>query len=55
MRIIAFVTEVGSHKRILEHLGEPTTLPLIASARAPPHREEDFDRAKASKELKELI
>jgi len=43
MRIIAFVTEVGSLKRILEHLGEPTTPPPIASARGPPHREEDFD------------
>ncbi len=27
MRIIAFVTEVGSVQRILEYLGEPTTPP----------------------------
>jgi hypothetical protein len=27
MGIIAFVTEVGSLKRILEHIGEPTTPP----------------------------
>ena len=30
MRIIAFVTEVDSVQRILEHLGEPTQPPLIA-------------------------
>ena len=34
---------VGSLKRILEHLGEPTTSPPIASARGPPHGEKDFD------------
>ena len=27
MGIIAFVTEVGSLKRILEHIGDPTTPP----------------------------
>jgi hypothetical protein len=29
--------------RILEHLDEPPTPPLIASARGPPHREDGFD------------
>ena len=43
MRIIAFVTEVGSLKRVLEHIGEPPTPSPIAAARGPPHWEEDFD------------
>jgi hypothetical protein len=43
MRIIAFITEVGSIQRILEPLAEPTTPPPIASARGPPHGEEGFD------------
>jgi hypothetical protein len=34
MRIMAFMTEVGFFKRILEHL-EPTTPPPITSARGP--------------------
>ena len=42
MTLIGFVTERGSIQRILEHLGEPTRPPPIASARGPPH--EDFDR-----------
>ena len=33
MRIITFVTEVGSVQRILEYLGEPTTPPPIAGPR----------------------
>jgi hypothetical protein len=37
LRIIAFITEVGSIQRILEHLGEPTHAPRIApAARGPP-------------------
>ena len=42
MTLIGFITERGSIQRILEHLGEPTRPPPIASARGPPH--EDFVR-----------
>jgi hypothetical protein len=42
MALIGFITERGSIQRILEHLGEPTRSPLIASARGP--SQEDFDR-----------
>jgi hypothetical protein len=47
MQIIAFVTEVDSIQRILEHLGEPTQAPPIASARGPPGWE-DFDQREAA-------
>ena len=36
MRIIAFITESGVVRAILEHLGEPATPPRIAQARGPP-------------------
>lgn len=40
MRIIAFITDVGSVQRILEHIGEPSTPPRIApAARGPPDGE----------------
>ena len=36
MRIIAFITEGSSVRKILEHLGEYTLPPCIAPARGPP-------------------
>jgi hypothetical protein len=36
MEIIAFITEVDPIHRVLNHIGEPTKPPQIASARAPP-------------------
>ncbi len=33
MRIIAFVTETTSVTRILEHIGEPTSPPVLSPAR----------------------
>ena len=36
MRIIAFVTEGAEVRKILEHVGEPSTPPRIAPARGPP-------------------
>ena len=36
MRIIAFITEGSSVRKILEHLGETSLLPCIAPARGPP-------------------
>ena len=36
MRIIAFITESGVVRAILEHIGEPATPPRIAQARGPP-------------------
>ena len=36
MRIIAYITETAAVRDILEHIGEPTDAPRIASARGPP-------------------
>jgi hypothetical protein len=36
MRIIAFIVDAGTVRKILDHLGEPTQSPKIASARGPP-------------------
>lgn len=36
MRIIAFITEAGSVRKILDHLGESAQPPRIAPARGPP-------------------
>jgi hypothetical protein len=36
MRIIAFITEPGTVRQMLEHLGEPTRPPRFAPARGPP-------------------
>jgi hypothetical protein len=44
MRIIAFVTETASVTRILQHIGEPTTAPVLSPARGPPAWEETFDQ-----------
>jgi hypothetical protein len=54
MRIIAFVTDVGSIQRIFEHIRELTTPPPIASARGPPHGKEDFDSREGA-DLSELL
>jgi hypothetical protein len=40
MRLVAFVTEAASVRRILAHLGEPTRPPPVAPARVA--RQEDF-------------
>jgi len=39
MEIIAFINESSSIKKILDHIGEPTEPPLLATARAPPDSE----------------
>jgi len=45
MAIIAFITEAGAIRRVLNHIGEPTTPPQIASVRAPPVEwDADFDQ-----------
>ena len=36
MRIIAFITDTGTVRKILGHLGESTQPPTIAPARGPP-------------------
>lgn len=36
MRIIAFITDAGTVRKILDHLGESTLPPCIAPARGPP-------------------
>jgi hypothetical protein len=36
MRIIAFITEASTVRKILDHLGESTQPPRIAPARGPP-------------------
>jgi len=47
MRIISFITRLDSIERILSHIGEPTTPPSIASARAPPPWEFALDQGPA--------
>jgi hypothetical protein len=47
MRIIAFITDPASIDRILSHIGEPTTPPPIAPARAPPLPSATFDQTPA--------
>ena len=36
MRIISFITDASTVRKILDHLGEPTQSPKIAPARGPP-------------------
>lgn len=36
MRIIAFITDIPAIRQILEHIGEPSTPPPLATARGPP-------------------
>ena len=36
MRIIAFITDTPAIRQILDHLGEPSTPPPLATARGPP-------------------
>lgn len=47
MRLIAFITERTSTRRILTHLGEPPVAPPLAPARAPPGSETDDDQVSA--------
>jgi len=44
MRIIAFVTETATPTRILEHVGTPTTGPVLSAAPGPPAWEETIDQ-----------
>ena len=44
MRIIAFVTEGESVRRILAHVGEPATPSALMSSRAPPQVELAYDQ-----------
>ena len=36
MRIIAFITDTPAIRQILDHIGEPSTPPPLATARGPP-------------------
>jgi hypothetical protein len=47
MRIIAFITDPASINRILSHIGEETTPPPIAPARAPPRPGSALDQTPA--------
>ena len=47
IRIISFITRLDSIERILSHIGEPTTPPPIAPARAPPFWEFALDQSPA--------
>ncbi|MCF6205236.1 MAG: hypothetical protein L3J59_16500 [Methylococcaceae bacterium] len=58
MEIIAFITEVVPIHRVLNHIGEPTTPPLIASSRASPVEwDTDFDQTplQESEQQAELV
>jgi len=41
-------------ERILDHIGEPTTPPMILPARSPPQAEMDFDQVAGSAEWPEM-
>jgi hypothetical protein len=41
MRIIAFINEAGTVKKILDHIGEATQPPRVAPAHGPPLTEAD--------------
>jgi len=45
MRIISFITDAGTVRKILEHLGESTVPPKVAPARGPPLWEMEFAQA----------
>ena len=44
MRIIAFIKDGHSVRKILNHINEPSSPPAIASARGPPESEFDYDQ-----------
>ena len=54
MRIIAFVLDPPVIERILDHIGEPTTPPMILPARSPPQAEMDFDQVAGCDEWPEM-
>jgi len=54
MRIIAFVLDPPVIERILDHIGEPSTPPLILPARSPPQAEMEFDQVAGSDEWPEM-
>ncbi len=53
MRIIAFITEAVIVRTILEHIGEPTTPPRIASAKSPPAWYDDSGNGDGSLSIEE--
>lgn len=57
LKIVAFLTETDPIQRILIHIGEPSTSPPIAPARAPPDwPEPDFDQTNPTEaEQAELV
>ena len=54
MRIIAFVLNPPVIERILDHIGEPTTAPIVLPARSPPQSEMDFDQVAGCDEWPEM-
>jgi len=44
MKILAFVTDAGTLRRILAHVGEPATPPAVLPSRAPPAEEFAWDQ-----------
>ena len=44
MRIISFIQDKHSVRRILNHINEPTEAPRLASARGPPEAEFDYNQ-----------
>lgn len=47
MRLVAFVTEGASARRILQHVGETAEPPALAPSRAPPVEEFEWDQEAA--------
>ena len=55
MRIIAFVLDPPVIERILTHIGEPTTAPIVLPARSPPQSEMAFQNPRAPSEEGGLV
>ena len=51
LRINAFVLDPPVIERILEHINEPTTPPLLRPARGPPQAAFEFDQAAGLDEI----
>ncbi len=54
MRVVAFVLDPPVIERILDHIGEPTTAPIVLPARSPPQAEMDFDQVAGAGEWPEM-
>ena len=55
VRLVGFITELAKVRQIIEHVGEPTSVPAIAPARSPPLETEFAQRLAAPDAVFEAI